>query len=191
MARVYRTRPRKLTTEHPERTYAKGEGRTRTRRARTGKGQVHYRTFRAPQFYYQNPPGSFYSVAARDRPVTRLDVRALLLSQSAFVRSNFTLPASYDVRYRGTSLRWDIRAMPPARLQERQRGAYSLIEPQRSVTISDEARQALDEKHPGYEPWAQWEAPAGRGEAPEVSVFLRRDARHWFWVRVTKDGGSP
>jgi hypothetical protein len=159
------------------------EYRTRTIRGRKVRQPT------AARFYYDTERGSFYAVPRRGLAGRKLDVRALLLSDSTFVRSNFTLPAGYDVRYRGQSIRWDIRAMPPARLRESVRTEYSDIVPVSTIVVGDDELAALAERYPGYEPWATWT----RGKFPKLEqwLFLRRDARHWFWVKVGENKGSP
>ena len=179
MARILRTAPRR----RPGRTYAKIETRTRTVRGHKVRQPT------APRFYYDAERGSFYAVPRRGIAGRRLDIRALMLSDSTFVRSNFTLPATYDVRYRGASIRWDIRTAPPARLRENVKTGYSEITPGRAVVVDDDELAALAERWPGYGPWANWT----RGRFPKIErwLFLRKDARHWFWVKVGENKGSP
>lgn len=186
MARLLRTHPKR----EPNRLYSKIEHRTRYRRARgSHKGRVKEHWQRVQQFYLDTDRDTFYRVPGRDKPTRRLDVRGLMLGESKFIRANFALQDNYSVTFNGHKLAWDMRTFPPESLRERQRTWASEVKPQRNLIISDEERERLADRFPDYEPWAMWQRKTAKG--PVTYIFLRRDAKHWFWVLAGETRGTP
>jgi hypothetical protein len=112
-----------------------------------------------------------------------------MLGESKFIRANFALQDNYSVTFNGHKLAWDMRTFPPESLRERQRTWASEVKPQRNLIISDEERERLAERFPDYEPWAMWQRETAKG--PVTYIFLRRDAKHWFWVLAGETRGTP